>query len=166
MVLVIIVARAGYVGTLHGMWVEALRLLSACAALLVSVTVVALASGWLMTVIPLEQAIIERVSFFALAAAAWMMLRIASRWIGGRLKQHAIAGWNQVVSGLLGLGSGVLMAGLIAWALNCLPVPYLQASVMERSGSGAVMVRATQTVTRYAGSLAGARPVTSLFGGS
>ena len=163
LVLLIIFLRSGYIGSLHGIWVELLRLVSVAGAIVIGANTTFVLAERLATWISVDVVIIETVVFFTLTLVAWLLLRMASRWIGRGFQQHAIAAWNQMVGVVFGLVSGALVAGLVAWALVSIPWDYLQHSVNERSLTGAIAVRLIRTVVQRAATLTGGVPSASHF---
>lgn len=148
--LCVVVLRSGYVGSLRGIWVELLGLASVLGAVAIGVNTTTVVARQLATRVPLDMSLIEAVSFFAITLLAWFVLRIVARWIGRAAQQHAMGVWNQAAGILLGLASGALTAGLVAWMLLNVPWGYLHASVTERSLTAPPAIRLIHAVTHHA----------------
>ena len=159
----IIVIRSGYVGSLNGVWVELLQLLTVAGAIVAGAAATCIAAERLAAHVPLDMAVIEPVAFFVLTLSAWFLLRIVSRWIGRGFPQHAMAAWNQALGILLGLASGALVAGWVVWALVSIPWNYLHVSVQERSLTGMRALHIIQETARHAAAITGGAPATSHF---
>jgi uncharacterized membrane protein required for colicin V production len=137
LLVLVIVGRAGYVGTLRGIWVEVLRLVRTVGAVVVAASATTYLVGWIEPWAPGSPAVTELAVFIVLTAAAFALLMLVTRLIIRGVTQNASGLVNQGVGGALGLCTGLLYAGAAAWALHSLPVAYLRDSVATRSFSGA-----------------------------
>lgn len=148
---------------MRGFWVESLRLASLLGAVAVGANLTAPFAWQLAVWLPIDTQLIEALSFFTLISVALGALTLVVRWLRRGVKQHATAFVNQVIGGALGLGSGVLLAGLTAWALHCIPWPYLRESIGQRSFSGPLVVSAARGVAQCAVAVRGGAPLSSGF---
>lgn len=157
------IIRSGYLGSLNGMWLELLRFVVLTGAIVVGANVTFVAAEHLAVWMPLEISRIEAIAFFVLTVVAWLLLRLIGRWVAKGFQQHALAAWNQVAGLLLGWTSGVLVAGLVAWALVSIPWEYLRVSVQERSLTGLPALRLIRAVVHHAAAATGGVPTASHF---
>ena len=159
----IIVIRAAYVGTLRGVWVELLRLVSVVGAVAVGANLTVPLATQLAALLPWDITVIEAIFFFGLTVVALVLLTLVARWAGRSCKQHAMALWNQAIAGAMGFTSGVLLAGLVVWVVYSMPWDYLRASVTERSLTGAVALRIIRLAVHGTAKLCGGVPASSEF---
>ena len=130
------------------MWVEALRFATVAGALVLgAIATIPLASqvsvlaGW-------DERTGQIITFFVISILLEVLLIPVRRALVRVFTQHTVRLWNQIVSGALGFGSGVLLAGMLAWALSLIPAEYLHRSVLERSLTGPYVVQAVQCVVQ------------------
>ena len=166
LLVLIIVMRAGYIGTLRGMLVEAVRLLALFAAIAVGAMLATPLADQLMAFIPLDHDLLEAVAFFTLVILTLLLSLLVKRWLSGVFKQHATAVWNQAIGATLGAAAGVLMAGLVVWGIVSIPWDYFHTSVVDRSLTGGTALRMIQTAARITATLRGGAAPSSHFWGS
>ena len=140
--MIVILVRAGYIGTLRGVGVEALKLLTVVLTVAAGVWMAHPTSVLLASVIPQPPDVLAPLSFFIVVALAGVAGVFLMRALAKLVKQHASAWWNQILGGALGVTTGLLLAGLVARALSSVPSEYVQTAVTQGSLTGGWALRA------------------------
>ena len=165
-IVLVIVLRAGYMGSLRGMVMECIRVLTLALALGAGTGTLLFLAPHLAKWFPQTVRGVEAFAFFSITLVAWFLLAVGARILGHALKQHAVNSWNQALGVTLGLGAGMLMAGMVAWGIASVPATYLMTSVLERSATGALVVQLVQRVVRQCLLLTGQTAPASEFLGA
>ena len=165
LVVVIIVLRACYIGYARGVVTELLHLAVAVTVTSLVVNYWSLAAGWVRNWVALQPELVNVAVFWLLFLIGLMVMRWLIKRVGSLLGWERLHWTFQTIGIILGTLRGLWWAGFLVVVLTSTGVPYLHASVEERSIIGPRLVRpARETLERIADSFPGAnnRPRSTL----